>query len=367
MNLRLLPIFILVFVVGFPQNEDRKLKKHTLDLNQYYGSILLHNTDISHLISDHPAGFILSYNRKTYGDEVWQEEYNYPDIGGSFIYQNMNNATLGYNIGLYAHYNFYFFKRLMQFRIGQGIAFNTDPYDKNENFRNNAYGSHFMSSTYLMLNYHKENVFKSLGFKAGISLIHYSNANFKAPNTSTNTFALNAGLIYDLNVEKTYDYIKNGPQEKIMEPVKYNLAFRFGLNESDVIDSGQYPFYIVSAYADKRLARKNAIHLGVDVYFSNFLKELIRFQSISFPENGVSADDDYKRIGVFLGHELFINRMSIITQLGYYVYYPFDFEGRMYNRIGLKRYFGNRVFGAITLKSHGAKAEAVEFGIGLRL
>ena len=367
MNLRLLPFFILVFTIGFSQDHKGDLKKHTIDINQYYGSILLHNTDITHLISDHPAGLILSYNRKTYGDEEWQQAFNYPDIGGSFIYQNMNNGTLGHNFGLYAHYNFYFLKRLMQFRIGQGIAYNSNPYDKFKNFRNNAYGTHFMSSTYLMLNYHKENIFKGLGFKAGISLIHYSNANVKAPNTSTNTFALNAGLIYDLDGGREIGYLVNPKKDKIIEPIKYNLVFRAGLNESDVIDMGQYPFYIVSAYADKRLGNRSALQLGADVYFSRFLKELIRFQSIAFPENGVSADDDYKRVGMFLGHELFINNMSVITQLGYYIYYPFDFEGRMYNRVGLKRYFGKRVFGAITLKSHGAKAEAVEFGIGVRL
>jgi hypothetical protein len=59
--------------------------------------------------------------------------------------------------------------------------------------------------------------------------------------------------------------------------------------------------------------------------------------------------------------------MSVIAQLGYYVYYPFDFEGKVYNRIGLKRYFSDKVYGAISLKSHGAKAEAVEFGVGVRL
>ena len=367
MGLRLIPIFLFFTVFCFSQTDEESPKKYTLDLNQFYGSILLHNTDISHLIANHPAGLIFSYNRKTYGHEEWEQEYNYPDLGYSFTYQNMNNATLGQNFGIYAHYNFYFFKRYMQFRIGQGIAYNTNPYDKQENFRNNAYGSHFMSSTYLMLNYHRENVFKGLGFKAGISVIHYSNANFRAPNTSTNTFALNAGLIYDLDGGKTLAYMKRETKDKITEPIKYNLVFRTGLNESDVIDSGQFPFYIVSAYADKRLGRKSAIQLGVDVFFSNFLKELIEFQSISFPENEVSSDTDYKRVGLFLGHELFINKMSIITQLGYYVYYPFDFEGQMYNRIGLKRYFGHKVFGAITLKSHGAKAEGVEFGIGIRL
>ena len=107
--------------------------------------------------------------------------------------------------------------------------------------------------------------------------------------------------------------------------------------------------------------------LGVDVFFSNFLKELIYYQSVSFPELDVTGDEDYKRVGLFAGHELFINKMSIETQFGYYVYYPFDFEGRTYIRIGLKRYFGNKFFGAMTLKSHGAKAEAVEFGIGVRL
>ncbi len=87
----------------------------------------------------------------------------------------------------------------MQLRVGQGIAYTTNPYDKETNFRNNAYGSDFLSSTYLMFNYHKENIVAGLGFKAGISIIHYSNANFRAPNTSTNTMALNAGLVYDLD------------------------------------------------------------------------------------------------------------------------------------------------------------------------
>ena len=360
-------LFILFFSIAFCfSQESPKLKKYTLDANQFYGSIILHNPDISHLINAHPGGVILSYNRKTYGSKAWEELYNYPDLGYSFIYQDMNYGTLGKNYSLYAHYNFYFFKRNMQLRVGQGIAYTSNPYDKTTNFRNNAYGSDFLSSTYLMFNYHKENIFKGLGFKAGVSIIHYSNANFRAPNTSTNTMALNAGLVYDLDGGTEIEYVHR-EKEMFTEPVRYNFALRTGLNESDVINSGQYGFVVLSAYADKRLGRKSAIQMGTDVYFSNFLKELIRYQSIAFPENNVAADDDYKRVGVFVGHELFINKMSIISQLGYYVYYPFDFEGRMYNRMGLKRYFGDKVYGAITLKSHGAKAEAVEFGIGIRL
>lgn len=364
MNLRI--FLLIVFFSGFcfGQNEEKRTN-YSFDANAFYGSILLHNPDISHLITEHPRGLVLGYNRKTYGSEDWEEWYNYPDLGASFIYQKSNNPTLGDNIGLYAHFNFYFLNRNMQLRIAQGFSYATNPYDRIENFRNNAYGSSLLSSTLLMLNYHKENIFEGLGFKAGISVIHYSNANVKAPNTSTNTLAFNAGLTYTLKQDEP-DYIKR-EKGKITEPFKYNLVFRSGINASDIIGSGQFPFYIVSAYADKRLGRKSAIQLGTDVFFSNFLKDLIRFQSTSFPENNVAADTDYKRVGVFVGHELFINKLSIETQLGYYVYYPFDFEGKVYNRLSLKRYFGEKVFGVISLKSHGAAAEAVEFGVGIRL
>ena len=124
----------------------------------------------------------------------------------------------------------------------------------------------------------------------------------------------NEGKIY-------FNYLDLG--ENIQVTIQDNGT---GINESDIIGAGQFPFYIFSGYADKRVSSKSAIQLGADVFFSNFLKELIRYQSISFPENNVAADTDFKRVGVFVGHELFINKLSIGTQLGYYVYYPYDFE-----------------------------------------
>ncbi|MGB3606336.1 MAG: acyloxyacyl hydrolase [Psychroserpens sp.] len=365
MKYRIASILFLIFGWSFAQEKDPDL--FTLDASFFYGTVLEHNPDIQHLITDHPTGLILSYNKKTYGFKEWESRYNYPDWGFSFIYQNMKTETLGENYGLYAHYNFYFLNRNLNLRIAQGIAYNTNPYDKIDNFRNNAYGSDVLSSTYLMFNYRKENIFKGFGLQAGVAVIHYSNANFRAPNTSTNTFAFNVGANYLLDYGKEPEFIENTDETDYKEKIKYNIAFRTGINESDIVDMGQFPFYIISGYADKRLNRKSAIQLGTDIFFSKFLEELIYFYSVAYPERNISGDEDWKRVGVFVGHELFINKMSFLTQLGYYVYYPYDFEGRIYNRIGLKRYFGEKIFGAITLKSHGAKAEAVEFGVGIRL
>ena len=86
------------------QEQDPRVRN--MDLNPFYGSILLHNPDISHLIREHPSGFILALNRKTFGGQAWEQRYGYPDQGVSFIYQDMGTETLGDNFGLYLHYNF---------------------------------------------------------------------------------------------------------------------------------------------------------------------------------------------------------------------------------------------------------------------
>lgn len=154
---------------------------------------------------------------------------------------------------------------------------------------------------------------------------------------------------------------------KFVEPFKYNLVFRSGINESDIISSGQFPFYILSAYVDKRVSFKSALQVGADVFFSYFLKEHIKYESVAFPDRNNDSDTDFKRIGLFVGHELFINKLSIVTQFGYYAYYPYDFEGRNYIRVGLKRYFGKKWFATLSVKAHGTAAEAAELGIGIRL
>ena len=344
-------------------------KTSTIDVNYFYGNIANHNPDILHLITGHPEGLILSWNKKTFGHEAWQERFNYPDVGFSLSYQNLKNEALGKNVALYAHYNFYFLKRHIMFRIGQGVARAGNPYDKKENPRNVAFGSRFMSSTYAMLNFKKERLFNTpLGIQAGLSLIHYSNANIKAPNTSMNSITANLGLVYTLNHDPELTYIHTPKdREKYKERLAYNIVFRGGINQSDVIGAPQKPFYIPCFYVDKRIGQLSALQLGAEVFFSNFLKEDIRYNSVAFPERNLDPNTDYKRASIFVGHELFINSFSVVTQLGYYVYYPYEYEKRVYERIGLKRFFGNRVFATVSLRAHGAAAEAVEVGIGIRL
>jgi hypothetical protein len=179
--------------------------------------------------------------------------------------------------------------------------------------------------------------------------------------------SFNIGMQYELDLKESPRLFKKNIYESYSEPLKFNLMFRWGINESDYIGLGQQPFLVVSTYLDKRVSYLSSIQFGAEVFFADFLKRQIEYVAAAFPINGTTGDEDSTRVGVFVGHELHLNKLGIVTQLGYYAYYPYEFEGRVYIRAGLNYYFHKNIFCSVTLKSHGAKVEAVEFGLGIRI
>jgi hypothetical protein len=339
---------------------------YTVDANYFYGNIIPHRKSIQHLITAHPEGMVISFNKRTFGKKAWEQAYNFPDYGVSFHYQNMKNEALGNMYGLYGHYNFYFFNRKVVLRLGQGVAYNTNPYDRETNFRNYAYGVHFMPSTYFMLNYTKQNIWHGLGIQAGLIFIHHSNASMKSPNTSTNTFAANLGLNYTLDKKEGNTYNVTVDDSIYKQPLHYNIVVRGGVNQSDVIGSNQYPYFTLGGYVDKRISRKSGLQAGAEFFWPKYLKEYIHYMSIAYPEIPLDGGTDYKKLGLFGGYELYINKMSLEGQVGYYVYSPYNSTGRLYQRVGIKYYACKNVFALVGLKTHGAKAEVLELGLGIR-
>ncbi len=363
-------LFITILTFQFACAQQNEIKFFSLEVGYFYGSILDHNPGIEHLITGHPTGIIASISRKTYGFNEWESRYNFPDWGLTFVHQDLKNEFLGENYSLLGHFNFYMLDRSLTIGIGQGISYATNPYDPETNFNNNAFGTRLLATTLFRINYTKENIYKGIGLQAGLGLIHYSNGNFKAPNASTNTFFANVGVSYLINNVNFPARIPHGAwrSSNYKERIKYNLVFRTGVNEADVNGLGQHPFYVFSVFADKRINYKSSFQVGADVFFSDFLIDLMRYEAAVFPNRGVTGDEDYRRIGVFVGHELRFGKLGVVTQVGKYVYRDYEFENSTYNRLGLKMYFyRDRIFTAITLKAHFAKAEGIEFGLGIRI
>lgn len=366
MNKKILVFFIFSSLLSFSQ------KKHSyIQADYFYGNTLASSPDSKAFLQGHPTGIFASYNIKTTGEESWQGIYGFPDVGVSFGYQDYNSKVLGELYALYFHYNFYLLKRTSKnqliFRAGIGIAYSTNPYDKVTNNKNTAFGSAINSSTYFNLYYQREYLIGNLGVTAGMKFVHASNANVKSPNAGVNIWAVSAGLNYNLTPKSSkITFIPSTDTLKVTEPIKLNLVARGGINESPIIGTGLKPFFVASAYLDKRISRKSAFQFGADLYISPILRDFYEIRK-NIPNTNLEETDSFSRVGLFVGYELFINKLSIEGSLGYYVKYPFEFEGRVYETLGLKRYFKDKWFASIRLKVHAANAETVEFGVGVRL
>lgn len=359
-------IVILLLAANFACAQEQRENNRIFELSYGYGTLLRHNKNVAHLVSVHPGVFSLTYSNKTFGSKRWQREYNYPDWGFTFQFTDFNNEVLGENYALLGHYNFYFLNRKLRLQIAQGFGFNTNPFDLSANPKNISYGSSFIFSTNIGFSYVEQQLFRDFGLKLGVALVHSSNGSLKAPNSGTNIVTFNAGLSYSPTSEEPHEYTVF-EDEKVSEPIHLNLLFRAGINSSDYYSLGQQPFYVFSAYADKRLNYKSSIQLGAEIFFSEFLKKEIEYISIAFPQRNIDPDTDHKRVGLFAGHEFCIGDLGIETQLGYYIYYPYKYESRTYSRVGAKYFINDHWFGSAAIKSHSFNAEAIEFGVGLRI
>ncbi len=358
----LLLLFLLFTKLMFAQEKNETT---AVDVSFLRGNVLIHSKDVAAL-TGHPEGVIVNFSKKTFGKQEWQRAFNYPDYGAYFMCQDFKNPFLGKNYAIGGHYNFYFFKRQLSLNIGQGIAYITNPYNKETNNKNKAFGSPIIANINISALYKKEHIYENFGLQAGFIFTHFSSGRFKAPNSGINTFNVNLGLNYNFDKPQKFIVDSTDVQKNYREPIKYNLVLRTGFNESSIINFGQYPFYHIGFYADKRISRKSAFQLGTEVFFSNYAKNFIKYQSVAYPAQNIDPNTDYKKIGVFVGYELFINRLSFEAQLGYYIYQPFKFDIAVYDRIGLKYYVVPKIFTGFSLKTHGFLAEAFEFVIGTR-
>lgn len=339
---------------------------HAVELSILSGNVLPHTTDLYHL-QGHPDAMMLCYTRQTHGAKEWHSAYNFPDYGGYFLYQNFNNSFLGDSYAVGMHYNFYFLNRSLQLKLAQGFAYVTNPYDKVDNSKNKAFGSSIVDNTNIGLAYTKQNMYKGFGIQAGVLFCHYSNGRTKSPNSGINTYLLNLGLNYDFDGKSTNVRDTLVDRKSFREPIKYNIVLRSGVNESAVIGSGQHPFYHIGFYADKRIGRKSALQLGTELFLTESFRDYISYRANAYPELNIDPNVDYKRVGVFIGHELFVNRISLEAQLGFYVYDPLKNEIPIYDRVGMKYYINKKMFAGFTIKTHMFLAEALEFGLGVRL
>ncbi len=361
--LYLLYFFVLTGWTGQLQAQDENVGRnhsYTIGGNIFRGFIINHTDAIGHLTIAQPSGFEVYINRNSYGEKYWQQAYNYPDVGVSLSYFNYRNEVLGKAVTALGYMDFYL-KRMARSeliaKLGTGLVYSTNPYDLDKNNKNVAISTTFSYAMQARLGFNFR-LSDRLKITSAVTLTHFSNGGVRLPNKGLNIPSANIGLAHQMDRLRPA-YIQPTPADW-RENVKLNAQLSTGFKAVEVGSKKAFPFLNLHLYADKRVSRMSALQLGMEGFYNLAYREDLK--------NNFSQDErpDFRRLGLMAGHELFVGDISLVVQMGMYLYKPSARNYPIYQRYGLKYYLKPSLFTSFSLKTHLGTADVLEFGIGIR-
>ena len=312
-----------------------------------------------------PYSFQASWQHPMFTRQYLRRRYGLFDAGVLLLYHDFRKPELGRNYSVYATGSFYLNRPAAPwqwtFRLGMGLAYNTHPYDAHTNTKNQLFGSHWLFPFNAGFYLYAPPIAENWRFWTAFTVYHYSNGNLRAPNFGANLPGLSFGLAYIPPVRDKFSAasLPDTPPAWI-----WTAGMRFGFNQSDFTGSRVYPFFIPALSAERVFNFRHRIIITAELFVSYFLRELIRYVYYAYPEEGLRKIPDFKRAGLYLAHEFHYGSFGIDLGMGYYFYYPYRFENRLYSRLGLRFFAGRHWRLHYGVKVHSfSRAEALELGV----
>lgn len=105
---------------------------------------------------------------------------------------------------------------------------------------------------------------------------------------------------------------------------------------------------------------KSAFGAGADIFYDNSISARID----ALGEVTSEPINNY-RFGIYGSYQLSAGQLALVFNMGYYLYNAWDNDGNIYHRLGLRYYF-EKIFLCMNLKTHYARADFIELGGGIR-
>ncbi len=334
----------------------------SMETKLHYGFIMPHHKYIQYLSTGHFTAFELNVGKQTNGRKQWHQLYNYPYIGLSFWTANMANPeVLGsvYTLYPYLNFNLVDHRKLdFNFRFGTGIAYITKKFEPFDNYKNLLIGTNLNVAISLLYEL-KWAIQQHIQLSTGVGMTHFSNGALKMPNLGINIPTVNVGVAYLLNTNKPFFVPTESLCNKDTTKFEIQSIVSGGIKEIYPACGDKFGVFSWSNSLIKTWSLKRKIGVGIDLFweFSN-----IR----SLKRQGIEVKHAYEVIkpGVHVLHQLRFSRLSLVTQIGFYIYAKDKSDGPIYDRLALQYKLNNNILLNVALKTHFAKADFVEWGIG---
>lgn len=320
---------------------------------------------MTHLTTGHFPAFELNIGKQTHGEEAWHSLYNFPVMGICFWYADLANPdVLGSVYAVYPYLNFHLFKEkcfALNFRFGTGLGYLTKRFDRFKNYKNIAIGSHLNVTVNLFYEL-KWKISPHCFISSSLGLTHFSNGSFKTPNLGINIPTVNFGAAYIFKNKSVIIESRKIYLEKCNRKIEILTFLSAGMKEIYPAYGDKYGAFSLSTCFLKPLSMKRKICAGIDLFweFSNI--RVLKRQGLE-----INHAWEVIRPGIYIGHEFEFSRLSFATQMGVYLYAKDNSDGNFYSRLALRYRCSDRIIVNIGLKTHFAKADFVEWGLGYRI
>lgn len=355
--------FILTLMVIFPIRAQEKIMGYNIGLTYHTGYIIAHRSNVEILVNDYSRIAEFSFSKRFNGKNEWQQKYAYPYLGGSVMFFDFGNPEqLGKGVSLMAFYNFPLAQSdnlEFNFKIGFGPGYVEKVFDKEKNYKNYVVSTHFNGFAFGNINA-RYTFADHFALSAGLSISHFSNASAKKPNLGMNIPAINTGVTYRFG-EKDKIVRESNHAYQFPEKVFHDVIAGFGKTNKE-IEGEVYPTFTLAYAATKHLSFKSKVGAGADFFYNSSLKD----------QNNPNGDEiitnfDVMQLGGNISYALQIDDLSIFINQGIYIRTKYKEDGLFYNRFGVRYLAWKSVILNLSMKTHFAVADYVEFGLGYRL
>lgn len=358
--MRFLPVIFLLIFGGATQAQEQSFDEWSLQFKVKNGFLAAHRGTMSHLSKDRVFAGEVSVYKRIYTDKKWASAYKNPFVGATIYGSNLGNEEiLGYGFGTYAFIEFPFSnstKHYLSAKLGAGIGYVTKVFDQQSNPKNVAVSSPVNALLCLGIS-GRWHFSEKHSFLYGLDMTHFSNGSSKVPNLGLNIPFVTLG--YGYRFKQTPGVVQQDEswqRTPWLKNWKYTIIGIVSSKEIFPTTGKNYPVYALSNMLHKQFRPK----VGMEVALDLIGKQALFGYRPYIPKTQWTIF----QVGAYVGYMLPLDRLNFSLGMGIYLKDRYDADDELYHRVGVRYRFDNGLLMNLVLKSHWAKADYVEWGIG---
>ena len=326
-----------------------------IDFRFKAGFLGAHREVLSHLPSQPAFASEISYFKHLKSEYSWAKDLNYPTVGAALFHGSVgNNDILGKYTAIYGFADVPIAVKNnyeLSWRFGTGLGYTNRIYDPVFNPKNVAISTRV--NAMIVMGVKSTYRFGYNIISLGVDLTHFSNCAFNIPNYGINIPYFSMSYARTINRDST---LRVRPRVSRFKKYYFGAHGIISLKEIYPHGSRKYPVYALGGFCRYFFQQRAGLETGID---------LISKQSVFDFEPQVNKTQwSILQIGLYTGYLVPLNHFHFFFGMGVYIRDRYRPDGRCYHRIGFRYQLKNGLYGNVTLKSHWAKADYMELGIG---